>query len=190
MKWWISTNIGWWCINRSSYCVSNYTWYMVLLALGRAVVTNYLTYLFGILLLKLVSLLAWLVFSVSICLQEFHRKFYHPSNSRIWFYGDDDPNERLRILSGAYSFISYNFRWTWMVLIHMFCLYLGILLEWVVWLGYSLLYVLLGCLRGNVYLTKSLTCQCQKLSLHQSEAVIKYRWVLLVFWKFRGSYIY
>ncbi|CAN4107689.1 unnamed protein product [Withania somnifera] len=29
----------------------------------------------------------------------FHRKFYHPSNARIWFYGDDDPNERLRILS-------------------------------------------------------------------------------------------
>ncbi|MCH85500.1 presequence protease 1 chloroplastic/mitochondrial-like, partial [Trifolium medium] len=32
--------------------------------------------------------------------KEFHRKYYHPSNSRIWFYGDDDPNERLRILSG------------------------------------------------------------------------------------------
>ncbi|KAH1267878.1 Presequence protease 2, chloroplastic/mitochondrial [Glycine max] len=31
--------------------------------------------------------------------KEFHRKYYHPSNSRIWFYGDDDPNERLRILS-------------------------------------------------------------------------------------------
>ncbi|OWM83735.1 hypothetical protein CDL15_Pgr004165 [Punica granatum] len=31
--------------------------------------------------------------------QEFHRKYYHPSNARIWFYGDDDPNERLRILS-------------------------------------------------------------------------------------------
>lgn len=31
--------------------------------------------------------------------KEFHRKFYHPSNARIWFYGDDDPNERLRILS-------------------------------------------------------------------------------------------
>ncbi|RYQ90143.1 hypothetical protein Ahy_B09g096399 isoform D [Arachis hypogaea] len=30
--------------------------------------------------------------------KEFHRKYYHPSNSRIWFYGDDDPNERLRIL--------------------------------------------------------------------------------------------
>ncbi|OMO63192.1 hypothetical protein COLO4_32675 [Corchorus olitorius] len=31
--------------------------------------------------------------------KEFHSKFYHPSNARIWFYGDDDPYERLRILS-------------------------------------------------------------------------------------------
>ncbi|KAG9155235.1 hypothetical protein Leryth_023268 [Lithospermum erythrorhizon] len=31
--------------------------------------------------------------------KEFHQKYYHPSNARIWFYGDDDPNERLRILS-------------------------------------------------------------------------------------------
>ncbi|XP_059647770.1 presequence protease 1, chloroplastic/mitochondrial [Cornus florida] len=31
--------------------------------------------------------------------KEFHRKFYHPSNARIWFYGDDDPKERLRILN-------------------------------------------------------------------------------------------
>ncbi|XP_022746449.1 presequence protease 2, chloroplastic/mitochondrial-like [Durio zibethinus] len=30
--------------------------------------------------------------------KEFHRKYYHPSNARIWFYGDDDPYERLRIL--------------------------------------------------------------------------------------------
>ncbi|KAK8950682.1 hypothetical protein KSP39_PZI003078 [Platanthera zijinensis] len=29
----------------------------------------------------------------------FHQKYYHPSNARIWFYGDDDPVERLRILS-------------------------------------------------------------------------------------------
>lgn len=29
---------------------------------------------------------------------EFHRRFYHPSNSRIFFYGDDDPQERLRML--------------------------------------------------------------------------------------------
>ncbi|XP_021731733.1 presequence protease 1, chloroplastic/mitochondrial-like [Chenopodium quinoa] len=31
--------------------------------------------------------------------KEFHQRFYHPSNARIWFYGDDDPNERLRLLS-------------------------------------------------------------------------------------------
>ncbi|KAG9451388.1 hypothetical protein H6P81_011353 [Aristolochia fimbriata] len=31
--------------------------------------------------------------------KDFHRKYYHPSNARIWFYGDDDPNERLQILS-------------------------------------------------------------------------------------------
>ncbi|KAK9162976.1 hypothetical protein Syun_003878 [Stephania yunnanensis] len=31
--------------------------------------------------------------------KEFHRNYYHPSNARIWFYGDDDPRERLRILS-------------------------------------------------------------------------------------------
>lgn len=31
--------------------------------------------------------------------QEFHRRFYHPSNARIWFYGDDDPNTRLNIIS-------------------------------------------------------------------------------------------
>ena len=28
----------------------------------------------------------------------FHRRFYHPSNARIWFYGDDDPTERLRLI--------------------------------------------------------------------------------------------
>ncbi|MEP7200287.1 MAG: insulinase family protein, partial [Chloroflexota bacterium] len=26
----------------------------------------------------------------------FHRAYYHPSNALIWFYGDDDPAERLR----------------------------------------------------------------------------------------------
>ncbi|OAY65982.1 Presequence protease 1, chloroplastic/mitochondrial, partial [Ananas comosus] len=31
--------------------------------------------------------------------KEFHSKHYKPSNAKIWFYGDDDPNERLRILS-------------------------------------------------------------------------------------------
>ncbi len=28
----------------------------------------------------------------------FHDAYYHPSNARIYFYGDDDPEERLRIL--------------------------------------------------------------------------------------------
>ena len=27
--------------------------------------------------------------------REFHRKYYHPSNARIFFYGDDDPQRRL-----------------------------------------------------------------------------------------------
>ncbi|KAG0586728.1 hypothetical protein KC19_2G112800 [Ceratodon purpureus] len=31
--------------------------------------------------------------------KEFHAKFYHPTNARVWFYGDDDPNQRLRIIS-------------------------------------------------------------------------------------------
>ncbi|MBK5102316.1 MAG: insulinase family protein, partial [Desulfobacteraceae bacterium] len=30
--------------------------------------------------------------------QAFHAKYYHPSNARIYFYGDDDPDERLRIV--------------------------------------------------------------------------------------------
>ncbi len=30
----------------------------------------------------------------------FHDKFYHPSNARIFFYGDDDPDERLRRMDG------------------------------------------------------------------------------------------
>jgi Zn-dependent M16 (insulinase) family peptidase len=34
---------------------------------------------------------------------EFHRKFYHPSNARIFFYGDDDPDQRLRFLEGYLS---------------------------------------------------------------------------------------
>jgi len=28
----------------------------------------------------------------------FHEKFYHPSNARIYFYGDDDPQERLQMV--------------------------------------------------------------------------------------------
>merc|ERR1719331_3181873 len=31
----------------------------------------------------------------------FHADYYHPSNSRFWFYGDDEPEERLRVL-GAF----------------------------------------------------------------------------------------
>jgi Zn-dependent M16 (insulinase) family peptidase len=30
--------------------------------------------------------------------QEFHDTYYHPSNARIFFYGDDDPQERLRLM--------------------------------------------------------------------------------------------
>jgi hypothetical protein len=28
----------------------------------------------------------------------FHRRYYHPSNARLYFYGNDDPTERLRLL--------------------------------------------------------------------------------------------
>ena len=31
--------------------------------------------------------------------KKFHETLYHPSNSRIFFYGDDDPEERLRIMN-------------------------------------------------------------------------------------------
>lgn len=31
--------------------------------------------------------------------QDFHARYYHPSNARIWFYGDDDPEDRLHLLS-------------------------------------------------------------------------------------------
>ena len=31
--------------------------------------------------------------------QKFHQTYYHPSNARIFFYGDDDPDERLRLLT-------------------------------------------------------------------------------------------
>ncbi len=30
----------------------------------------------------------------------FHQTYYHPSNSYIFFYGDDDPSERLRLMDG------------------------------------------------------------------------------------------
>lgn len=29
----------------------------------------------------------------------FHERYYHPSNGRFWFYGDDAPEERLRLLA-------------------------------------------------------------------------------------------
>ena len=32
--------------------------------------------------------------------QAFHSRYYHPSNARFWFYGDDDADERLKILDG------------------------------------------------------------------------------------------
>jgi len=31
--------------------------------------------------------------------KNFHQTFYHPSNAMIWFWGDDNPEERLRILN-------------------------------------------------------------------------------------------
>lgn len=31
-------------------------------------------------------------------LKEFHRRYYHPTNARFWFYGDDPAEERLRLL--------------------------------------------------------------------------------------------
>lgn len=34
-------------------------------------------------------------------MQDFHGRYYHPSNARFWFYGDDEPEERLRLL-GSY----------------------------------------------------------------------------------------
>lgn len=36
-------------------------------------------------------------------LRAFHNKFYHPSNARIYFYGDDDPETRLRIMNAWLS---------------------------------------------------------------------------------------
>jgi len=30
--------------------------------------------------------------------QDFHARYYHPSNARLWFYGDDDPLRRLELL--------------------------------------------------------------------------------------------
>ncbi len=35
--------------------------------------------------------------------KRFHETYYHPSNARIFFYGDDDPEERLRIVDAYLS---------------------------------------------------------------------------------------
>ncbi|EFJ46930.1 hypothetical protein VOLCADRAFT_81738 [Volvox carteri f. nagariensis] len=35
--------------------------------------------------------------------QQFHAKYYHPSNARFWFYGDDDPVKRLALLDAYLS---------------------------------------------------------------------------------------
>lgn len=32
--------------------------------------------------------------------EAFHKTYYHPSNARIFFHGDDDPQERLRLVDG------------------------------------------------------------------------------------------
>lgn len=32
--------------------------------------------------------------------KDFHERYYHPANARIFFYGDDDPEERLRRMDG------------------------------------------------------------------------------------------
>ncbi len=32
--------------------------------------------------------------------KKFHDTYYHPTNARIYFYGDDDPEERLRLIEG------------------------------------------------------------------------------------------
>ena len=36
-------------------------------------------------------------------LRAFYRRYYHPSNARLYFYGDDDPDERLRKLDAVLS---------------------------------------------------------------------------------------
>lgn len=35
--------------------------------------------------------------------KDFHDRYYHPSNARIFFYGDDDPAERMRLLDAYLS---------------------------------------------------------------------------------------
>lgn len=38
---------------------------------------------------------------------EFHQKYYHPSNTYIYFYGDDEPDERLRIIDNYLKDFDY-----------------------------------------------------------------------------------
>lgn len=45
----------------------------------------------------------WYVF----LLQEFHAKYYHPSNGRFWFYGDDDPTKRLAVLDAYLKYVVF-----------------------------------------------------------------------------------
>jgi Zn-dependent M16 (insulinase) family peptidase len=33
----------------------------------------------------------------------FHKRYYHPSNARVYVYGDDDPKERLRLLNAYFA---------------------------------------------------------------------------------------
>jgi hypothetical protein len=42
---------------------------------------------------------AWMKPFTCFGMQAFHERYYHPSNARFWFYGDDPPEERLRILA-------------------------------------------------------------------------------------------
>jgi Zn-dependent M16 (insulinase) family peptidase len=44
-------------------------------------------------------------------LKAFHEQHYHPSNAKLFFYGDDDPDERLRLLDarlGEFNRITVN----------------------------------------------------------------------------------
>jgi presequence protease len=44
-------------------------------------------------------------------LKAFHERHYHPSNAKLFFYGDDDPDERLRLLDarlGEFNRITVN----------------------------------------------------------------------------------
>jgi Zn-dependent M16 (insulinase) family peptidase len=35
--------------------------------------------------------------------RDFHARYYHPSNARLWFYGDDEPTRRLELLDAYLS---------------------------------------------------------------------------------------